>query len=86
MITAFKCTNGMHIVSRDKYIYGSGAGRWLHIFDDSNVGQFPTERLSLFDIAMEDFDQTLGRFRFARAGFGILAQHVKFNLAFHYLH
>ncbi len=33
----FKCTNGVRIVSRDKDIYGSGTGRWLHIFDDSKT-------------------------------------------------
>ena len=36
-----------------------------------------------FDVAMEDFDQALGRLRFARASFGILAELVKFDLAFH---
>src|SRR6202522_3473763 len=35
----FECTNGVRIVSGDEDINGSGAGRWLHIFDDSKTIQ-----------------------------------------------
>src|ERR1700689_3985671 len=30
----FECTNGVRIVSSDEDVNGSGAGRWLHIFDE----------------------------------------------------
>jgi len=53
----------------------------------SQIG--PVSRLRLrrsFDITMEDFHQTLGSLRFARADFCILAQHVKFDLTFDYLY
>jgi hypothetical protein len=39
-----------------------------------------------FDITVEDFDQTLGSLRFSRADSCILAQHMKFDLAFDDLH
>jgi hypothetical protein len=43
-------------------------------------------RTGLFDIPMQDLDQTLRGLRFTRAHFCILAQHVKFDLPFHDLH
>src|SRR5467141_133467 len=52
----FECTNGVHIVSRDEDIYGSGAGRWLHIFDDSKTIQIRHQHIEKNDVGMKFID------------------------------
>lgn len=68
--------------------FGSSCNQTL-----SHVGSVlrPNSRLQsgvrgLFDVAMKDLDQTLSSLCLTRAGFGILAEHVEFNLAFNDLH
>src|SRR5256885_16132105 len=52
----FERTNGMHIVSRDEDINGSGAGRWLHIFDDSKTIQIRHLHIEKNDVGMKFVD------------------------------
>ena len=52
----FECTNGVRIVSRDEDIYGSGAGRWLHIFDDSKTIQIRHQHIEKNDVGMKFID------------------------------
>jgi hypothetical protein len=52
----FKRTNGMHIVSRDKDIYGSGAVHWLHILDDSKTIQIRHLHIEKNDVRMKFID------------------------------
>jgi len=52
----FKGTNGVHIVSRDKDIYGSGAVRWLHILDDSKTIQIRHLHIEKNDVGMKFID------------------------------
>jgi len=46
----------MHIVSRDKDIDGSGAGRWLHILDDSKTIQIRHLHIEKNDVGMKFID------------------------------
>jgi len=49
----FECTNGVRIVSRDEDIYtGAGAGRWLHIFNDSKTIQIRHQHIEKNDVGM----------------------------------
>src|ERR1700678_990535 len=52
----FKCTNGVHIVSRDKDIYGSGAVPWLYILDDSKTIQIRHLHIEKNDVRMKFID------------------------------
>src|ERR1700691_1622736 len=52
----FECTNGVRIVSRDEDIYGSAAGRWLHIFDDSKTIQIRHLHIEKNDVGMKFID------------------------------
>src|SRR5271168_2271895 len=52
----FECTNGVRIVSSDEDINGSGAGRWLHIFDDSKTIQIRHLHIEKNDVRMEFVD------------------------------
>src|SRR5246500_1223363 len=52
----FECTNGMRIVSRDEDVNGSGAGRWLHIFDDSKTIQIRHLHIEKNDVGMKFID------------------------------
>src|ERR1041385_7248002 len=52
----FECTNGVRIVSRDEDINGSGAGRWLHIFDDSKTIQIGHLHIEKNDVGMKFID------------------------------
>ena len=52
----FKCMNGVHIVSRDKDIYGSGAVHWLHILDDSKTIQIRHLHIEKNDVRMKFID------------------------------
>ena len=52
----FKCTNGVHIVSRDKDIYGSGAVPWFHILDDSKTIQIRHLHIEKNDVGMKFID------------------------------
>ena len=52
----FECTNGVHIVSRDKDIYGSGAVHWFHILDDSKTIQIRHLRIEKNDVGMKFID------------------------------
>src|ERR1700678_1497918 len=52
----FECTNGVRIVSRDKYIYGSGAVRWLRILDDSKTIQIRHLHIEKNDVGMKFID------------------------------
>src|SRR5246127_846588 len=52
----FECTNGMRIVSRDEDVNGSGAGRWLHIFDDSKTIQIRHLHIEKYDVGMKFVD------------------------------
>ena len=52
----FECTNGVLIVSRDKDIYGSGAGRWLRILDDSKTIQIRHLHIEENDVGMKLID------------------------------
>src|SRR6202021_2741268 len=51
----FECANGMRIVSRDEDINGSGADRWLHIFDDSKTIQIRHLHIEKTDVGMNLF-------------------------------
>src|SRR4051812_37851738 len=46
----------MRIVSRDEDINGSGAGRWLHIFDDSKTIQIRHLHIEKNDVGMKFID------------------------------
>src|SRR6204780_4432707 len=52
----FECTNGVRIVSGDEDINGSGAGRWLHIFDDSKTIQIRHLHIEKNDVGMKFID------------------------------
>jgi len=52
----FECTNGVHIVSRDKDIYGSGAVHWFHILDDSKTIQIRHLHIEKNDVGMKFID------------------------------
>jgi hypothetical protein len=52
----FECTNGVHIMSCDKYIYGSGAVHWLHILDDSKTIQIRHLHIEKNDVGMKFID------------------------------
>src|SRR5215470_4062315 len=52
----FECTNGVRIVSCDEDINGSGAGRWLHIFDDSKTIQIRHLHIEKNDVGMKLID------------------------------
>src|SRR3984885_14323848 len=52
----FECTNGVRIVSRDEDINGSGAGRWLHILDDSKTIQIRHLHIEKNDVGMKFID------------------------------
>src|ERR1700678_777226 len=52
----FKCTNGVHIVSRDKDIYGSGAVHCLYILDDSKTIQIRHLHIAKNDVRMKFID------------------------------
>ena len=52
----FEGTNGVRIVSRDEDIYGNGAGRWLHIFDDSKTIQIRHLQIEKNDVGMKFID------------------------------
>src|SRR3984957_466884 len=52
----FECANGMRIVSRDEDINGSGADRWLHIFDDSKTIQIRHLHIEKNDVGMKFVD------------------------------
>src|SRR5450432_2255001 len=48
----FECTNCVRIVSRDEDIYGSGTGRWLHVFDDSKTIEIRHLHIEKNDVGM----------------------------------
>src|SRR5580704_6411699 len=52
----FKCTNGVHIMSRYKDIYGSGAVHWLHILDDSKTIEIRHLHIEKNDVRMKLID------------------------------
>src|SRR2546430_6009705 len=52
----FECTNGVRIVSCDEDINGSGAGRWLHVFDDSKTIQIRHLHIEKNDVGMKFVD------------------------------
>src|SRR5271156_1841655 len=52
----FECTNGVHIVSRDKDIDGSGAVHWLHILNDSKTIQIRHLHIEKNDVGMKLID------------------------------
>jgi hypothetical protein len=52
----FECTNGVHIVSRDKDIYGSVAVHWFHILDDSKTIQIRHLHIEKNDVRMKFID------------------------------
>src|SRR3984957_17680205 len=52
----FECANGVRIVRRDEDINGSGAGRWLHIFDDSKTIQIRHLLIEKNDVGMKLID------------------------------
>src|SRR5580765_2148312 len=52
----FECTNGVRIVSGDEDIYGSGVGRWLHIFDNSKTIQIRHQHIEKNDVGMKFID------------------------------
>src|SRR5207237_10119078 len=52
----FECANSMRIVSRDEDINGSGAGRWLDIFDDSKTIQIRHLHIEKNDVGMKFID------------------------------
>src|SRR5271170_7780835 len=52
----FECTNGVRIVSRGEDINGSGAGRWLYIFDDSKTIQIRHLHIEKNDVGMKFID------------------------------
>src|SRR5215831_7300447 len=52
----FECTNGVRIVSRNEDINGSGAGRWLHIFDDPKTIQLRHLPIEKNDVGMKFMD------------------------------
>jgi hypothetical protein len=52
----FKCANGVHIVSRDEDIYGSGPVHWLHILDDSKTIQVRHLHIEKNDVGMKFID------------------------------
>jgi hypothetical protein len=52
----FECTDGVRIVSRREDIYGSGAGRWLHIFDDSKTIQIRHLHIEKNNVGMKLID------------------------------
>ncbi len=52
----FECAKGVRIVSRDEDIYGSGAGRWLRIFDDSKTIQIGHLHIEKNDVGMKFID------------------------------
>src|SRR5271155_3160791 len=52
----FECTNGVHIVSRDKDIYGSGAVHRFHILDDSKTIQIRHLHIEKNDVRMKFID------------------------------
>src|SRR5690348_6527679 len=52
----FECTNRVRIVSRDEDIYGSVAGRWLRIFDNSKTIQIRHLHIEKNDVGMKFVD------------------------------
>src|SRR5213075_3375296 len=52
----FEGTNGVRIVSCDEDINGSGADRWLHIFDDSKTIQIRHRHIEKNDVGMKFVD------------------------------
>src|SRR6476661_3694987 len=52
----FECTNGMRIVGCDEDINGSGADRWLHVFDDSKTIQIRHLHIEKNDVGMKFVD------------------------------
>src|SRR6202522_1485510 len=52
----FECTNGVHIVSGDKDIYGSAAIHWLHILDDSKTIQVRHLHIEKNDVGAKFID------------------------------
>src|ERR1700685_305339 len=52
----FECANGVHIVSCDKDIYGSGAVHWFHIFDDSKTIQIRHLHIEKNDVRVKFID------------------------------
>src|SRR5499425_1345569 len=52
----FECANGVRIVSRNEDINGSGANRWLHIFDDSKTIQVRHLHIEKNNVGMKFID------------------------------
>src|SRR5207245_2867244 len=52
----FECANRVGIVSCDEDIYGSGSGRWLHIFDNSKTIQIRHLHIEKNDVGMKFID------------------------------
>src|SRR5215469_2477316 len=52
----FECTNGMHIMSCDEDINGSGIGGWLHIFDNSKTIQIRHLHIEKNNVGMKFID------------------------------
>src|SRR5215469_35658 len=52
----FEGTNGVRIVGRDEDINGSGAGRWLHIIDNSKTIQIRHLHIEKNDVGMKFMD------------------------------
>src|SRR5271168_1828667 len=52
----FECTNGVHIVSRDEDIDGSGAVHWSHILDDPKTIQIRHLHIEENDVGMKFID------------------------------
>src|ERR1700678_991087 len=69
----FECTNGMRIVSRDEDIYGSGAGRWLRIFDDSKTIQIRHLHIEKNDVGMKFIDLLHGLYSVRRLAYNLNA-------------
>ena len=52
----FECTKGVRIVSSDEDVSGSGAGRWLRIFDDAKTIQIRHLHIEKNDVGMKFID------------------------------
>src|SRR5215467_1359092 len=65
----FECTNGMRIVRRNEDIYGGGAGRWLHIFDDSKTIQLRHQHIEKNDVGMKFIDLLHGTYSVRRLAY-----------------
>ncbi len=52
----FECTNGVHVVSRDKDIYGSEAVRWLYVLNHSETIQIGHLHIQKNNVGMKFID------------------------------